>query len=98
MIYGREALRKHREERAQVEEQQEREADLLSQIPADAEMDDATVCVWNGKRFVAWDKWLATRPVSIEEPPPNESRAAAKRATLGAASSPRGENDQQGLW
>lgn len=93
MIYGREALRKHREDRAQVEEQQEREADLLSQIPADAPMDDATLCVWTGERFVAWEKWMATRPVYTDDPPPKESKAAPV-----AAPRPRGSNEQKGLW
>ena len=69
MIYGREALRKHREERAQVEEHQERQASLLSEIPGDAQMDDATITVWDGQRFVAWEKWLAARPVLTEDPP-----------------------------
>ena len=99
MIYGREALRKHREERAHVEQQQEREADLLSKIPADAEMDDATLCVWNGERFVAWDTWVATRPVYADDTPAREKEAVpSKQAAPAADLRRRAVNDQQGLW
>ena len=32
-------------------------------------MDDATITAWNGERFVAYDKWRATAPVTREEMP-----------------------------
>ena len=99
MIYGREALRKHREERALVEEQQEREADLLSKISADAPMDDATLCVWNGKRFIAWDQWMITRPVLTDDAPPKEDEAAPKKQAVPAVDPrPHVSNDQERLW
>ena len=36
-------------------------------------MDDAVLTVWNGERFVAWDKWLATAPI-ISDPASGEKR------------------------
>ncbi len=67
MIYGRAALRQYREQEQAAEKQQVCDGDFLSQIPADAPMDDATLTVWNGRRFVAWNKWLANAPVSRDE-------------------------------
>jgi len=32
-------------------------------------MDDATVTVWDGGRFVAYEKWLATAPIQCDEEP-----------------------------
>lgn len=99
MIYGREALRQYREQGRAAEDRQAGGADLLSQIPADAPMDDATLTVWNGERWVAWDKWLATAPIIVEDAPPKESKAAPKKESAPAADShPRGTNDQKGLW
>ena len=97
MIYTHEARRKRHQERAQVEEQQEREADLLSKIPADAPIDDATLCVWNGERFVAWDTWVVTRPVATNDAPPKDA-APKKQAAPVADPRPRGSNHQEGLW
>jgi hypothetical protein len=62
--YGREALRRLRQQQMQEPESQ---ASLLEQIPPEAAMDDATITVWNGRRFVAYDKWLATAPIATEE-------------------------------
>lgn len=31
-------------------------------------MDDATLTVWNGQRFVAYDEWRVTAPVLVEDP------------------------------
>ena len=99
MTFGREALRQYREQEQAAEDRQAQGADLLSQIPADAEMDDATLCVWNGERFVAWDKWLATAPIITEDAPPKESTAAPKKGAAPAADSrPRGSKQQEGLW
>jgi hypothetical protein len=30
----------------------------LDQMPVDAPADDAVITVWNGERWVAYDKWL----------------------------------------
>ena len=66
--YGREALRRFRETEAQVARNPESQPSLLEQISPDAPMDDATLTVWNGERFLAYDKWLATAPLVAAEP------------------------------
>lgn len=93
MIYGREALRQYREQEQGAEEHQAREGDLMSQIPIDAPIDNATLTVWNGGRFVAWDRWLATAPLIVEQLPPQELKAAPA-----AGSRPRDSKQQKGLW
>jgi len=76
-LYGREALRKLREEQAAAGKPQE-QMSLLAQIPADAPMDDATITYWNGEAFVTREKWLLSRavatvdcksPASLARPP-----------------------------
>lgn len=69
MIYGRAALRQFRDQQAQTAQESERQRSLLEQIPADAPMDDATLTVWDGERFVAYDKWRVTALLAIEERP-----------------------------
>jgi hypothetical protein len=93
VIYGREALRQYREQEPATDGRQARNVDLLSQVPADAPMDDAVLTVWNGERFVAWDKWLATAPLIVEQQQPQESKAAPA-----ADPRPRGSQQQKGLW
>jgi hypothetical protein len=51
-----------------------REESLLAGIPPDAPMDDAVLAAWNGSRFVAYDKWLATAPIVTDDTPPSEAR------------------------
>ncbi len=68
LAYGRDALRRLRE-RQESAVREPAQPSLLEQIPPDAPMDDATLTVWNGERFVAYDKWLATAPVLIEGTP-----------------------------
>lgn len=63
--YSRDAFRRLREKRAV--EQSPAQQSLLAQIPVDAEMDDATITVWNGVKFEAYDKWRAKRPVATED-------------------------------
>ena len=75
VAYGREALRLLREKQANP--QQEHQPSLLDQIPPDAPMDDATVTVWNGERFVAYEKWLATAPIVREARPEDKSAIPA---------------------
>jgi hypothetical protein len=67
-MYGTEALRRFREQQAHVEQESEYQASLLGQIPPDVPMADATLTVWTGERFVAWEKWLATAPLIIDKP------------------------------
>jgi hypothetical protein len=75
--YGREALRLLRESQQQArtgpQEPHKDWPSVLDGIPPDAPMDDATLTVWNGKRFVAYERWLATAPVVREEKWPDQS-------------------------
>ncbi|MCC6390480.1 MAG: hypothetical protein IT167_07745 [Bryobacterales bacterium] len=42
----------------------------LADVPADAEMDDGIVIgFWNGERFVSWEKWRATAPITVDPAP-----------------------------
>lgn len=67
--YSREALRRLRERQTRVAQEPEDRPSALEQIPPDAPMDDATITVWNGERFVAWEKWLAAAPIEcVGEP------------------------------
>jgi len=78
--YSRAALRRYREER-EARGGPERPASLLAEVPPDAPMDDGLVVgVWNGERFVAWEKWLATAPVVVE---PNGAKPALPRNAEG---------------
>ncbi len=95
-LYGRDALRKLREEQAAAEQPQE-QMSLLAQIPADAPMDDATITVWNGKRFVAMDqKWFASRPVATVDGKP--AAGAAIPAAQAHSKPAADEYEQEGLF
>ena len=88
--YGREALRRLRQQQMQKPESQ---ASLLEQIPPDAAMDDAAITVWNGARWVAYNSWLASAPITCEESPPRkESRIILAPALK--AQTPRSEERQ----
>jgi hypothetical protein len=71
-MYGREELRQFRQRQARGAQDPERQPSLLEQIPADAPMDDATLTVWNGVRWVAYEKWLATAPLVRDDAPATE--------------------------
>lgn len=71
--FGREALRRLREQQAKPEPPEDQPS-LLAQIPPDAPMDDATITVWNGERFVAYDEWRATAPIEREETPEEDKQ------------------------
>lgn len=76
--YGREALRRLREKQQQADAavgHPRNEVGARADVPADAPMDDATLTVWNGERFVAYDRWLATAPIVHEEKRPQEKSA-----------------------
>jgi hypothetical protein len=68
-IYGSDALRRLRQQRGAHIAAPECQPSLLDQIPPDAPMDDATLTVWNGERFVTYDLWLATAPIQCDEEP-----------------------------
>ncbi len=77
-VYGREALRRLRERQqeavATVEEPRD-EGCALIDVPADAPMDDAVLTVWNGERFVAYDRWRASASIVREEKRPEDKPA-----------------------
>lgn len=75
-VYGREALRRLREQQAQATPEEKRQPSLLEQIPPDAPMDDATITVWTGARFMAYEDWIPIRPIAIEERRPEEGAHA----------------------
>jgi len=78
-IYGRDALRRLREQQEARIAAPESQPSLLDQIPPDAPMDDATLTVWNGERFVAYDSWRATAPIQCDEPAKPEYPTDADR-------------------
>ena len=67
--YGRDPLRRLREQQAQAAQEPERRASLLEHVPPDAPMDNGTITVWNGQRFVAFAKWQATAPIATQNQP-----------------------------
>jgi len=73
MSFGLEALKRFRAQQDVHRSNSDREQSLLAQIPPDAPMDDATITVWNGQRFVAFDQWLATAPIVHEETPNSDA-------------------------
>ena len=83
-IYGLEALRHLRERQQARTTSLDRQPSLLEQIPPDAPMDDALITVWNGERFVAWEKWLATAPVEVGEPEQEQAAIPADANCVGA--------------
>ena len=68
-IYGSDALRRLREQQTAHVTAPDCQTSLLDQIPPGAAMDDATLTVWNGERFVAYDSWLATATIQCDEGP-----------------------------
>lgn len=95
-FYSRAAMRQAREERESRELADQPRAAApaqltLDQIPVDAPFDDAVLTVWNGERWVAYDKWLATAPIIREESEPRQENGILASAKTG---SPRGEERQ----
>lgn len=88
--YGREALRRLRQQQIQKSESQ---ASLLEQIPPDAATDDATITVWNGERWAAYNSWLATAPITCEESHPRKESGIILAPAL-KAQIPRSEERQ----
>jgi hypothetical protein len=98
-VYGREALRRLREQQAHAADQRDQPS-LLELVPADTPADNATITVWNGERFVTYDKWLATAPLVVQEQSQKEQPAVVKRADadLSANCPARDSAVQKGLW
>jgi hypothetical protein len=91
--YGREALRRLRQQQMQATRKPESQASLLEQIPPDAAMDDATITVWNGERWAAYNSWLATAPITCEESPPRKESGITLAPAM-KAQIPRSEERQ----
>lgn len=91
--YGREALRRLRRQQMQATQKPESQASLLEQIPPDAAMDDAAITVWNGERWVAYNSWLASAPITCEESPPRKESGIILAPAL-KAQIPRSEERQ----
>jgi len=73
----REARERQREGQAQ--------GSLLAQIPADAPYDDpdAVIHVWTGKKWISYEKWLATAPIGIEKAPAPSAPPTAEMKETG---------------
>jgi hypothetical protein len=56
-------------------------------------MDDAMIVVWNGKRWMAYEPWLATAPLVREEPPAQSARTIPADAVCVA-----GVCGEQRIW
>ncbi len=64
VMYGRDALRRLREQQEAPAAEPKPQLSLLEQVPPDAPMDEGlTLGCWNGERFVSWDKWRAAEPL-----------------------------------
>ena len=74
-MYGRDALRRFREQQGEAAQEPASQVDMWADISPDAPADDATLTVWNGNRFVAYEKWLATSPLFIDETPTADNPA-----------------------
>lgn len=95
LVYGRQALRELRQQQTSGR-LPERAANVLEQIPADVPMDDATITGWTGERFMAYDQWLAKRPVAIEDEPQQKT---VETADCGAPKqAPPQGSEQEKLW
>jgi hypothetical protein len=87
-FYSIEGLRRSREERERQREDQA-QGFSLAQIPPDAPYDDpdAVIHVWTGKKWISYEKWLATAPIKVDQTPapvvqPKEETKEARREQL----------------
>ena len=91
--FGLEALRRARDEAAHPR-RRETPQPSLEQVPPDAPYEDpnAVLHVWNGERWVPWEKWLAAAPIATEAP-------HADRSTItGTAECVAGECGGTQVW
>jgi hypothetical protein len=88
-MYGSDALRRLRERQEARIAGPECQRSVLDQIPPDAPMDDAVLTVWNGKRFVAYDLWLATAPIQCDEIPSKPAYPTDSDCIVGECGSAR---------
>jgi len=97
-IYGSEALRQYRQQQTEGKWGPEGQPSLLEKISPDVPMEDATITVWDGERFVDWGKWLATAPLIIEERPQEGSGKGTGSNESEAKDVPPPEQVTESLW
>ena len=91
VILGLAALRRYREQQEAQAAQPGRQASLLAEVPPDAPCDkpDAALHVWNGSRWVPWDVWRVTAPITAEPKAAEETPQASSEHEV-AALAPQG--------
>jgi hypothetical protein len=68
-FYSRDIIRRVREEQENPTATPEASPPLLAAIPPEAPMDDATITVWDGERWLDYAQWRRSHPVAREDPP-----------------------------
>ena len=78
-VYGREALRRLRDQQARRAADPESAASPMDGVPANAEYEspDDVLHAWDGQKWIPWRKWLVTAATSHDEPGPESSRQVA---------------------
>jgi hypothetical protein len=78
-VYGREALRRLRDQQARHTAVPEGAASPIDEVPADAkyESPDDVLHAWDGQKWIPWPKWQVTAATAHEKPGPETSRQAA---------------------
>jgi hypothetical protein len=79
-FYSRDIIRRVREEQENPTASSQASPAPLAAIPADAPMDYATITVWNGERWVDYERWCPSRPVAREDPPTDAASAIPAEA------------------
>ena len=81
-MYGREALRRMREQQQGGSGEPERQPPLIKQVPLDAPYEDeaAVLHAWNGQRWVPYPKWLAAAPIFVDGSPAHSKFAIPSEA------------------
>lgn len=67
-LYGLEALLRLRERQEAQGDSDRTPHSVFEEVPLNAVEDDAALTVWNGERFVAWEKWWAAAPIESGDP------------------------------
>ena len=87
-FYSVEGWNRDREARERQREGQA-QGSLLAQVPADAPYDDSdsVIHVWTGAKWISYERWLATAPITVETVPapralPREEAKEAEREQL----------------
>lgn len=78
-LYGREALRRLRDQQARHAAVPEGATSPIDEVPAGAkyESPDDVLHAWDGEKWIPWRKWQVTAATAHEKPGPETSRQAA---------------------